>query len=258
MKVPRMTFWTSSVRIGGACLLTALSVVAITISGKSVSAADETERKKLSIQAPANTDPAEQPAKPAAPKRRRGDDDDEMSGAMTPGLPTTPAPTAPPTAGAVPAAGTLPGIGAIPGQPAPPAGRTGRPVQTGGPAASTFPAGSADDALYRFCIAVADSDTATASDYVSHSAVGIAAKLREGELPESRIEEISESLKPFEQLQNVPSRRPTNTKRSIRNQRSGQVISFVLKKEKEIYKIVEVSVSKAKEAKDAPDTRDRS
>ncbi|WP_010588506.1 hypothetical protein [Schlesneria paludicola] len=242
-----MTFWISSVRLSGACLLAVLSVGTVINNGKSALAADQPERKgKLSIGVTANDDPAEQTPKPAPPKRRRGDDDDEMSTAMTPNQPTTPA-----VAGTAPTAGTLPGAGNLPGQP----GRTGRPVQTGGPAPSTFAAGSADDALYRFCIALADGDTATASDYVSHSAVGIAAKLREGELPEAKIEEISESLKPFDQLQNVQARRPSNIKRSVRNQRSGQVISFVLKKEKEIYKIVEVSVSKAK---DAADTRDRS
>ncbi len=109
-----------------------------------------------------------------------------------------------------------------------------------------FAPGSAEEVLFNFCIAVADNDTATASDYVSLKAGGILAKLRDGDLAEEKIEEIVDAIAPVNEL--TPNAdQPGGGKRTLRNGKN-QTISFTVKKEKETYKITELSVSKLKRA----------
>lgn len=119
---------------------------------------------------------------------------------------------------------------------------SGGPGGAGGQARS-FPAGSADDTLFKFCTAMADGDTAAASEFVSPKAKGTLSKLRDGELSDEKIEEITNAIAPVNELQ--PNPNSNNTKRSLRNGKN-QVLSFTLKKDEDTYKIVEFSVSKPK------------
>ena len=124
------------------------------------------------------------------------------------------------------------------------------PGGAGGPGGqgrgSNFAAGSVEDSIYRFCVAMADGDTAAAAEYLFPKAKGLVGQLREGELSEEKVEEIKNAVSPVNELQPNPSQ--TNTKRSLRNKKN-QVISFVMKKDKDDedkFKIVELSISKPK------------
>lgn len=119
-----------------------------------------------------------------------------------------------------------------------------RPTQTGGVQSPNYPPGSPDETLFYFCTALIDGDTATASDYISSTATGIAAKMRDGELSEEKILEFSTLLNPTTDL--GPQGTQRNTKRTLRSRRSQSIVSFVLKNEKETYKITEVTYSKPK------------
>lgn len=114
-----------------------------------------------------------------------------------------------------------------------------------GGSGSSFPEGSIDDTLQRFCMALVDGDTAAAGEYVSSKATGMVSQLRDGNLSEEKIEEISDALNPLSDLQ--PNAKQKNNKRVLRNKKN-QVLSFTLKKDKEdeTYRIVEFSVSKPK------------
>ena len=98
--------------------------------------------------------------------------------------------------------------------------------------------GTPDEAVLNFCKAVADDNTATASDYVSSTARGMAEQLREGTLPEERIADFVKFLNPFGELKPVPEP-PNGNRRTLRNGK-GQTMTFTLRKEKEVYKITEV------------------
>ena len=124
----------------------------------------------------------------------------------------------------------------------------GQPGGAGSPAGNLTP-GSVEDTLYKFCVAIADGDTAAAAEYVSPKAKGLIGQIRDGELSEEKLEEITDAISPVTELQPNPSQ--TNTKRSLRN-RKNQVISFTLKKDKdEEYKITEFSISKPKKGAQA-------
>ena len=130
---------------------------------------------------------------------------------------------------------------ARPGQPG--SALPGQPGGAGSPAGNLTP-GSIEDTLYRFCVAIADGDTAAAAEYVSPKAKGLIGQIRDGELSEEKLEEITDAISPVTELQPNPSQ--TVTKRSLRN-RKNQVISFTVKKDKdEEYKITEFSISKPK------------
>ena len=70
-------------------------------------------------------------------------------------------------------------------------------------------------------------------------------QIREGELSEEKLEEITAAISPVAELQPNPSQ--TMTKRSLRNKKN-QVIAFTFKKDKndDSFKITEFSVSKPK------------
>ena len=124
--------------------------------------------------------------------------------------------------------------------------QTSMPGQPGGPGspAGNLTPGSIEDTLYRFCVAIADGDTAAAAEFVSPKAKGLIGQIRDGELSEEKLEEITDAISPVTELQPSPSQ--TNTKRSLRN-RKNQIISFTVKKDKdEEYKITEFSISKPK------------
>lgn len=104
--------------------------------------------------------------------------------------------------------------------------------------------GSPDEVVYNFCLAMADDDTATAGDYVSPNAKGLLGQLRDGDLPEEKIEELVSFLK---QPGNEPVREPPNsTKRTLRNRRNQSSMSFVLKKEKDLFRITDLAFTKPK------------
>lgn len=104
-----------------------------------------------------------------------------------------------------------------------------------------FKPGSADEVVYNFCMAIADDNTATASDYVSSNAKGIAAQLRDGELAESKIEDLVSFFK----HEIKPTSERGDAKRGLRNARN-QTMTFSLKKEKDVYKITDLALTKPK------------
>lgn len=132
--------------------------------------------------------------------------------------------------------------GMMPGQPG---GIPGQPGGGAGGAGSSFPEGSIDDTLQRFCMALADGDTAAASEFVSSKATGLVGQIRDGNLSEEKVEELSDAITPISDLQ--PNAKQKNNKRILRNKKN-QVLSFTLKKDKDddTYRIVEFSVSKPK------------
>ena len=139
------------------------------------------------------------------------------------------------SANSLAAAGMRSGQGLASGMPGAPGGAGGQ--------GANFPPGSVDETLFKFCTAMADGDTAAASEYVSAKAKGLLAKLRDGELSDEKIEEITTAIVPINELQ--PNQNQTNTKRSLRNMRN-QVLSFTLKKDDDTYKLMDFSVSKLK------------
>ncbi len=124
-------------------------------------------------------------------------------------------------------------------------GTPGGPGTRGGPGSQSnnFAPGSVDDTLARFCTALAEGDTAAASEFISAKAKALAGKLRDGELSDEQIEEITDAIVPISELQ--PTANSTLTKRGLRNGKN-QSISFTLKKEDDSYKITEFTVSKPK------------
>ena len=119
----------------------------------------------------------------------------------------------------------------------------GQPGGAGSPAGNLTP-GSIEDTLYRFCVAIADGDTAAAAEFVSPKAKGLIGQIRDGELSEEKLEEITNAISPVTELQPNPNQ--TTTKRSLRNKKN-QVITFTVKKDKDDeYKITELTISKPK------------
>lgn len=142
-------------------------------------------------------------------------------------------------------ASSAPNAAAIPanmnqGQQGAGSGQSGAAGATG----PSFPSGSADEAVYKFCVAMAEGDTAAANEFVSAKSKGILAELHEGTLSEEKIEEVTNLLTPLTELSRNPEQ-TGSTKRALRNGK-GQSISFTLKKEKDAYKITEFSYSKPK------------
>jgi hypothetical protein len=122
-------------------------------------------------------------------------------------------------------------------------GMPGQPGGAGSPAGNLTP-GSVEDTLYRFCVAVADGDTAAAAEFVSPKAKGLIGQLRDGALSEEKLEEVTNAITPVTELQPNPNQ--TITKRSLRNKKN-QVITFTVKKDKDDeYKITELTISKPK------------
>lgn len=133
--------------------------------------------------------------------------------------------------------GGAPGQGQVPGQP-------GGAGSGGGAAGGSFPPGSVDDTLFQFCSAMAEGDTAKASEYISSKAKGLLAELRDGKMSEEKIDEITNIVSPVSELQ-AGSEVVSNTRRSLVNGKDQQ-ITFVLKKEKDVHKITEMSLPKQK------------
>jgi hypothetical protein len=104
--------------------------------------------------------------------------------------------------------------------------------------------GSPDEAVYNFCMAIVDDNTATASDFISSTAKGIAGQIRDGEYAEEKIDDLISFMTPFNELRPTPDQ-GSSTKRGLRNARSW-TMSFGLKKEKDVYKITELSITKSK------------
>ena len=153
-----------------------------------------------------------------------------------------------PPGGAAGAGGAMAGASSgsdMPRAPGGPGGLGGPGGPGGGQQGTNFPAGSIEDSIYRFCVAMADGDTAAAAEFLGSKAKGLVGQLREGELSEEKVEEIQNALSPITELQPNPGQ--NNTKRSLRNKKN-QVISFTMKKDKDDdrFKIVELSISKPK------------
>lgn len=125
----------------------------------------------------------------------------------------------------------------------------------GGAAAdpTKIPPGSPDEAVYHFCKAISDDNTATASDWISDSARGPADQLRDGTLPEEKIADIVKFMTPFNvggDLKPVATRGDNKANsRQLKRISTGQVMDFTLKKEKDAYRITDFKISKAKEGK---------
>jgi hypothetical protein len=139
--------------------------------------------------------------------------------------------------------GMNPGMGGPPGQMGMGANGGGGQMERNAREAKT---GTIEEVLLSFCTAIADDDTATASDFVSAKATGILAKLRDGDMTDEKIEELVELFTPFNELKPTQEQ-PGGTKRTLRNG-NNQVITFTLKKEKDIYKITELALPKGKKS----------
>lgn len=158
---------------------------------------------------------------------------------------STPSPDAKNKTDKLPDAGELPG--GLPGHRRPPA-MTGTD-----PYVSKFPAGSIDATLSNFCTAIEDDDFATASDYIAQNVKGTAGMIRDGEMSEEKMASFKDAISPISELEHIQSR-GDSSKRSLRNGKN-QTITFGLKKEKDVYRITDVSVSAPKKLPPALERR---
>ncbi|MEI8379109.1 MAG: hypothetical protein WCJ09_03205 [Planctomycetota bacterium] len=174
----------------------------------------------------ANTTPPAQPGVP--PGHAQNALGAPMPGAPMPGAPMPGAP--------------MPGApGAIPGGPGTAPGNPG-----GGPGAGgqQFAAGSAEDSLSKFCLAMADSNLTEAAQYISPKAKGMLQQIREGTIPDDKLEGLKASFAP--QGLSLRPTRPVGGGRTINLSNSkNELLSFTLFKEDDSYRVRDFSIKKA-------------
>lgn len=133
-----------------------------------------------------------------------------------------------------PLAGAPGGIGG-------PQGAAG-PGGAGGPG-TQFPAGTAEAALQKFCMAMADSNLTEAGEYISPKAKGLLAQIRDGSITDDKIDSLKESFAP-QGLQLKPSRNLGTGKSITLSNAKNELLSFTLMKEDDAYLLREFKVSK--------------
>jgi hypothetical protein len=153
------------------------------------------------------------------------------------------------TAGAAGAGAAAGPGGAHAGNPAammaPGALNSGGPGIPGGAAGtSKFEAGSAEEALAKFCVAMADSNLTEAAEYISPKAKGLLAQIREGSISEEKTDELKESFLP-QGLTNLKARQTGVGKAINLSNAKHELLSFTLMREADdAYLLREFKVSK--------------
>ncbi len=187
---------------------------------------DPMAQMKAHAQAANTTTPAQPGAAPGHAQNT------PMPGAPMPGapMPGAPMPGAP---GAIPG-----GPGAVPGNPGAGPGAGGQGGQ------QQFAVGSAEDSLSKFCLAMADSNLTDAAQYISPKAKGMLQQIREGTIPDDKLEGLKASFAP--QGLSLRPTRPVGGGRTINLANSkNELLSFTLFKEDDSYRIRDFSIKKA-------------
>jgi hypothetical protein len=151
------------------------------------------------------------------------------------------------------AAGPGGGHGANPAAMAAPGGLNpgGLGIPGGAAGASQFAPGSAEEALAKFCVAMADSNLTEAGEYISPKAKGLLAQIRDGSISEEKTDALKESFAP-QGLTKVPSR-ITGTGKTINlSNAKNELLSFTLMKEDDAYLLREFKVGKMQTNTRAP------
>ena len=93
---------------------------------------------------------------------------------------------------------------------------------------------------------MSEGNLSAAAEFVSGKAKAILAQIREGDLPDDKIEEFKEAFKPSG-LKLKPSRNASGSGKTINlGNEKGQTLSFTLSKEDDIFKLKEFTISKSK------------
>ena len=93
---------------------------------------------------------------------------------------------------------------------------------------------------------MSEGNLTAAAEFVSSKAKSLLAQIRDGELPDDRIDEFKEAFKPAG-LKLKPSRNNSGSGKTINlGNEKGQTLSFTLSKEDDVYKIKEFTISKPK------------
>ncbi len=117
-------------------------------------------------------------------------------------------------------------------------------IPGGAAAASQFEPGSAEEALAKFCVAMADSNLTEAAEYISPKAKGLLAQIRDGSLSEEKTDELKESFSP-QGLTNLKARQTGVGKAINLGNAKHELLSFTLMREADdAYFLREFKVSK--------------
>lgn len=117
-------------------------------------------------------------------------------------------------------------------------------IAGGAAAASQFEPGSAEEALAKFCVAMADSNLTEAAEYISPKAKGLLAQIRDGSLSEEKTDELKESFSP-QGLTNLKARQTGVGKAINLSNAKHELLSFTLMREADdAYFLREFKVSK--------------
>ena len=98
----------------------------------------------------------------------------------------------------------------------------------------------------KFCTAMAEGNLTAAAEFVSPKAKSMLSQIREGQLPDDKVDELKESFV-LSGLKTKPSRNTGGSGKTINlGNEKGQTLSFVLSKEDDVYKIKEFTITKPK------------
>lgn len=106
-----------------------------------------------------------------------------------------------------------------------------------------FEQGSAEDALLKFCTAMADSNLTEAGQYVSPKAKGVLAQIRDGSITDEKLDTLKNSFS-LQSLTLKPSRPVSGTGKTIVLANKSETLSFTLMKEDSVYLLREFKQSK--------------
>jgi hypothetical protein len=117
-------------------------------------------------------------------------------------------------------------------------------IPGGAAAASQFEPGSAEEALAKFCVAMADINLTEAAEYISPKAKGLLATIRDGSISEEKTDELKESFSP--QGMTKLNARQTGVGKAINlGNAKHELLSFTLMREADdAYLLREFKVSK--------------
>lgn len=93
---------------------------------------------------------------------------------------------------------------------------------------------------------MSEGNLAAAAEFISTRAKSTLGQIREGQLPDDKIDEFKEAFKPSG-LKLKPSRNNSGSGKMITlGNEQGQTLSFTLSKEDDIFKLKEFTISKPK------------
>ena len=98
----------------------------------------------------------------------------------------------------------------------------------------------------KFCTAMAEGNLTAAAEFVSPKAKSTLAQIRDGQLPDDKLDELKESFA-VSGLKTKPSRNTGGSGKTINlGNEKGQTLSFVLSKEDDVFKLKEFTITKLK------------